>query len=66
VFSDLTCHDDMDVGEALRLAKNGLIATQGWEYTDENDPGYETQVTVTQYVLYGDPAHNMWIPDHDG
>lgn len=66
VFSEHATLGNQNVGEALRLAKNGLIATQGWEYSDENDPGYETQVTVTQYVLYGDPAHSLWVPMHHG
>ncbi len=59
-FSEHICHEDMDVGEALRLAKNGLITTQGWD-RDTAD-GEESQITVTQYVLYGDPAGNLFVP----
>jgi hypothetical protein len=59
VFSDLVCAEDMNVGEAMREAKNDLIYKDGWD--DE-----EVQITVTQYVLYGDPAHNLWVPEHDG
>ena len=59
VFSDLVCSEDRDVGEAMRLAKNDLIFKDGWE-------NEEVQITVTQYVLYGDPAHNLWVPEHDG
>lgn len=59
VFSDLVCSEDINVGEAMRQAKNDLIYKDGWD--DE-----EVEITVTQYVLYGDPAHNLWVPDHDG
>ena len=59
VFSDLVCSEDTNVGEAMRLAKNDLIFKDGWD-------NEEVQITVTQYVLYGDPAHNLWVPDHDG
>jgi len=50
----------MNVGEAMREAKNDLIFKDGW---DDNE---EVRITVTQYILYGDPAHNLWIPEHDG
>ncbi|MCK4614341.1 MAG: hypothetical protein KAU14_06030, partial [Thermoplasmata archaeon] len=59
VFSQKVCEDDMDVGEAIRLAKNDLIYKDGWD-------SEEVKITVTQYVLYGDPAHNLYVPEHDG
>jgi len=59
VFSDMVCSEDANVGDAMRVAKNDLIFKDGWD-------NEEVRITVTQYVLYGDPAHNLWIPGHDG
>ena len=66
VFSEKVCDLDLNVGEALRLAKNALIEKQGWNYSSNNDPGFEAQITVYEYVLYGDPANNLYVPVHDG
>ena len=57
VFSKKVCKDDMDVGKALMDAKNDLIVTQDWDF--------EAQITVWEYVLYGDPAGNLYIPAFD-
>jgi len=57
VFSKKTCKEDMDVGMALKDAKNDLIVTQDWDF--------EAQITVWEYVLYGDPAGNLYIPNFD-
>ena len=63
IFSDVVCSEDMDVGLALMYAKNALIETQGWE--GDSEEAVESRITVTQYVLYGDPANNLWVPDRD-
>lgn len=60
VFSKKICAEDKDVGIALKEAKNALIVKQGWE-----SGGESTQITVFEYVLYGDPASNLFVPDFD-
>ena len=65
IFSREACERDADVGIALRNAKNALIGVQGYD-EEEGSAGFEAAITVNEYVLYGDPAHNLWIPDHDG
>ena len=58
MFSKKVCEEDKDVGIALMEAKNALISKQGWSEKS-------TKVTVLEYVLYGDPASNLYIPQYD-
>ncbi|HID72195.1 MAG TPA: hypothetical protein EYP29_05585, partial [Thermoplasmata archaeon] len=64
VFSKKVCKEDMDIGKALMSAKNALITAQGWDKS--TDSGFEAQITVWEYVLYGDPAGNLYVPKFDG
>lgn len=64
VFSQKVCEEDIDVGEAMRQAKNDLIYKDGW-LDDDGEINDEVQITVIEYVLYGDPAHNIHVPIHD-
>jgi len=63
-FSKQVCEYDNDVGIALMNAKNSVIAVQGYDEAEGSD-GFEGAITVNEYVLYGDPAQNLWIPYHD-
>ncbi len=58
MYSKHICKNNEDVGRALVLAKNALIDEQGWE-------DFETQITVFEYQLYGDPAGNLHVPAFD-
>lgn len=63
-FSKQVCEYDNDVGTALMNSKNYVIGVQGYDESEGSD-GFEGAITVNEYVLYGDPAQNLWIPDHD-
>ena len=55
------CSEDADIGIALQKAKNDMV-----EYNKGIEGSFGAKVALYEYVLYGDPAANIYVPRLDG